>query len=109
MPPRSDRPTDPRPRRLACMDAEEETPTKRRSGAYGMMTQACRDTERDLDALLADPAHASRRAELTQLRDEIRTLAVAVARWPNVDDGAKQSQIQRIIDITQIAQALLPA
>lgn len=89
-------------------ERDEETPTKRRSGAYGMMTQACVDTERDLEALLADPAHAHLRQELTALSAEIRALRDAVMRWPNhgMDEPTKQAQIQRIIEITQRAERL---
>ncbi len=91
-------------------EEDEDTPTKRRSGAYGMMTQACQDTARELEALLRSSSDGPQRAELSKLLEEIRSLAVAVTRWQKdgIDEATKQGQIQRIIDITVTAQALGP-
>lgn len=83
------------------MRGVQDIPTKRRSGAHAIMSQACRDTAAELERVLMDASRSAGHAEARALLDEISTLAgliegcgATVATNPET-----QRRIQRIIDI----------
>lgn len=91
----------------------ESLPTKRDSGAYAIMSDACRVAEQELDALLAAPA--SKRvedepnaAELRRLASEARALSatVAKARAEKEQLDAKGETVNRIISLVERVRAL---
>lgn len=86
----------------------QDLPTKRDSGAYAIMSDACRVAEQELDALLAGPYDAPRVVELRTLASEARLLSatVAKARAEKEQLDVKGETVNRIISLVERVRTL---